>query len=320
MVTVQHDGIAPEEPAVGPAPVVLGVSPDAHGTDRALWHAVQWASRRGVDLKLVTVVSGQGPQDSESAADERRRRALYVVNVAAHSAALRADVGLRVHAAVAVAPTPAEALVEESTRAGLLVVQRRRLSAWARLGAGSVAAEVAARAACPVLVVHGDDANPELGRAPRVLVAVDAHGHGGHALAEAFQEASWRGAVLTAVHVWQPDGYDHGALGDPRVESDMSKDVAEQLAGYAADFPDVEVRRLILQGEPASMLVEAAHDHDLVVIARRRSGRRGTRNLGSVARHVIARAHCPVLVTSPEGASVNVRPKAEPSRHGLPVE
>jgi nucleotide-binding universal stress UspA family protein len=283
--------------------VVLGVSDDVRGSQRGLWDAVRWASRRRVDLKLVMAVPDRYRATDDPQADEQRRRALYLVNIAAHSAALHSDVGLRVHAAVVVG-NPAQALIAESRTAGLVVVQRRELSAWSRIRAGSVTAVVAAQAHCPVLVVHASDLYPESHQPGDVLVAVDRQGHGGRAIPEAFKEASWRGVGLTAVHVRHPDAHGPTALADPHVEAELSKDVAEQLAGYAADYPDVPVRRLILSGEVVPMLLDAARQHDLVVVARHRDDRPRDRNLGSVTRHILAGARCPVLVTPPARAVI----------------
>ncbi len=295
-----HDGVAPDAPPPAPRPVVLGVDQRAHAADGAVWVAAEWAARRHTDLKLVTAVDPPDPR--------AYRRARLPIAQAAFQAARHLDVDRRVHTSVVVGPAAA-ALIEESRAAGLVVLQRRRLGPLARLTEGSVSMVVAAHADCPVLVVHPADTTAEPRRdtgrrteAGAVLLAVDVRGWAARAVDEAFQEASWRAAPLTVVHVW--DAPLHGNLPPSeeeaeRIASDARVGVAEQVAGCASSYPDVSVTVVLRRGDPAPVLTDLSASFDLLVVARHATGRHGHRNLGTVARRLIERAHCPVLVTPP---------------------
>lgn len=117
----------------------------------------------------------------------------------------------------------------------------------ARLRAGSTSAVVAARADCPVLIVHRDDpVTDPIGDRTGVLVGVDGRGHAGHAIAEAFEEASRRRVPLTAATVWTP--LEFGYVPPDQRELALSTSstavpLSEQLAGYRDRNPDVALQR-----------------------------------------------------------------------------
>jgi nucleotide-binding universal stress UspA family protein len=99
---------------------------------------------------------------------------------------------------------PSRALIEVSERAGMIVVGSRGRGHMLSLVLGSVGEDVAAMAACPLVVVRPQhDARERHG----VLVGVD--GVGGsdgpaEVMATAFGEAWLRGLPLTVVHaVWE---------------------------------------------------------------------------------------------------------------------
>ena len=280
--------------------VVVGVGPRGGDVNRALWEASLWAARRRADLTLLSGVGGAGHPDGSAGPNEgsqRRRRALYAVNSVAHRLARATDVNQIVHTQVVEQPAE-QLLIEASAEASLIVVQRRELRAVARLRAGSTTAAVAAHAACPVLIVHADD-QISVGR--NVLAVVDDRRTAFSCLAEAFEEARYRGVVLTAVAC-------QGRLCDAMslVHSVSSAehaacvaDLAEQLDGWQQKHPDVLVRQVTLDGPPTSGLLALARDSGLVVVGRHRRGHPGIRNLSTLARELIEEARCPVLVAPP---------------------
>ncbi len=308
--TAQHDGIAPAEPELRPGPVVVGIS-TAHDTEyeRSLRAAGEWAGRRDVDVLLLTGVGGSGPV--EPAEDPRDRFVLAEIDRAADHLALQLDPHRRIHTS-AVPGSGADALVAASRTAGLLVLQRRRLGPLARWRAGSTTAAVAARAECPVLIVHADDPLSEpSGDRVGVVVGVDARGHAGRAIAAAFEEASFRGVGLTAVVVGAPLGPtvvppDAGELEASR--TGYALQLSEQLAGYRDRYPDVEVQPVVRAGETAAVLAEVSRGHELLVVSRHTDGHGVRRDLGPVTRRVLEEAHCPVLVVGAD------RP-GHPTRH-----
>lgn len=72
--------------------------------------------------------------------------------------------------------------------------------------------------------------------------------------------------------------------------------LAESLAGYASDYPDVEVQRVVTMDRPVDVLIEWSAEARLIVLgARGRGGARGLL-LGSTAVKVLRSAACPVLI------------------------
>ena len=296
---VQH---GPDEPKVSTirGSVVVGVGPRGGDINRALWEASLWAARRRADLTLLSGVGGPDHRHGSGGPDEgsqRRRRALFAVNSVAHRLARATDVNQIVHTQVVEQP-PEQLLIEASAEATLIVVQRRELRAVARLRVGSTTATVAAHAACPVLIVHADD-QISVGRS--VLAVVDDRRTAFSCLAEAFEEARYRGVLLTAVAC-------QGRLCDAMslVHSASSAehaacvtDLAQQLDGWQQEHPEVLVRQVTLDGPPTSGLLALARDSGLVVVGRHRRGQPGIRNLSTLARELIEEARCPVLVAPP---------------------
>jgi nucleotide-binding universal stress UspA family protein len=201
--------------------------------------------------------------------------------------------------------TGEQALVTASTAACLVVVQRQSGTTLGRLVAGSTASTVAAHAACPVVVVHAEDRVEVMSA---VVVGVDDHGHGRQALAAAADEAASRRLPLIAVQAWlaavdRPPyaGY-VPAADDPAVRTvrdNAERSLAEGVAGLRQDYPDLEIRQQLLHGDPVDCLLSAAGDAALLVVARHSSPHLATFGLGHVARTLINRAPCPVMVTAP---------------------
>ncbi|GAA4616962.1 universal stress protein [Saccharopolyspora hordei] len=258
---------------------VVGVD----GSDAAL-AAVRWAAADAalhrVPLRLLHV----GP---DAAAGER-----YVS--AAWSTALEvADV----EAVPDVRPgDPREVLVEESAQARRVVVGISGLAERTGLPVGSTAEVVAMHGRCPVVVVRGQEPD----RGSPVLVGVDGSPVGETAVAVAFAEAAARRVPLVAVHVWvevEPDpwvpvdGRDWAEIAESEREV-----LAERLAGWQAEHPDVEVRRVVERDRPVRYLVQHARAAQLVVVGSRGRGGMTGMLLGSTSRALLHMAPCPVLI------------------------
>lgn len=298
--TVRHDGIAPAEPELRPGAVVVGIGTARDtGYEHALRAASDWAGRRDVDVLLLTGLGRPDPTHPYEAGGPRF--ALAELGRAAEHLALDLHPQQRVHTD-AVPESGVAALVAASKTAGLVVLQRRRLGALSRLRAGSTTAAVAARADCPVLVVHVDDPAPDGGGDHAgVVVGVDDRGHAARAIAAAFDEASFRGVCLTAVLVWAPIGATFVPPDDAELAASRATygvRLAEQLAGYRDRYPDVVVHPVVLPGDADIVLSELSRGHQLLVVSRHTDGHGTRRNLGSVTRRILDEAHCPVLVTA----------------------
>ncbi len=112
-------------------------------------------------------------------------------------------------------------------------------------------------------------------------------------------QAKATGGVVEAVIAWDiPASY--GAGPTVRDGEDLAG-AAEQSLAAAVDevpaaFAGVPVRRQVLRGHPAAVLVDRAKDADLLVVGSHGHGGFVGALLGSVSQHCVQHATCPVVV------------------------
>jgi nucleotide-binding universal stress UspA family protein len=208
----------------------------------------------------------------------------------------------------AMCEVPAPGLLDAAKDADLLVVGARGLGGFRGLLLGSVSQQVLHHATGPVAVVRsGADASPPEGGTERIVVGVDGSDPSRAALRWALTEGRLRSATVEAVHAWDvPMIYGPVGVGFPydtqgldraahelldQIVEEVSKEVADQ-AGAAA----VTVERTVTPGGPATGVLDAAEDADLIVVGRRGAGGFQRLLLGSVSDHVARHATCPVVV------------------------
>jgi nucleotide-binding universal stress UspA family protein len=205
----------------------------------------------------------------------------------------------------------ARGLVDESDSALLVVVGARGSGGFAGVTIGSTAAQVAAHAHCPVIVVRppvGDeDDEPDVPHPGPVVVGVDGSPGGGAALRFAYDEASMRGVPVVAVNSWwllpnrnlgpaHPGTYDDLE----RATDEAQRLLAEAVAGWSAEYPDVALeQRSLHEMNPSTALIDASRKAGLVVVGSRGRGGFVGLLLGSVGRDLVSNAHCPVAVVHP---------------------
>lgn len=276
-------------------PVVVGVD-SGQSAGRAVEEAAALARRWGRSLRVMhatglTIV----PWTDE-----------HLVRVAAHTEqcrerARKAAPELTVTAVTEV-DDPAAMLVAASRDAAMVVVDGGRLGQAGAALLGSTADKVMAHAECPVMVVPLAADRSATGP---VVVGVDAHEHSAPAVAFAFAEASRLGVPLVAVHSWWWDEPNVVLVAHDldeehaRVVEEHRLVVSEMLAGYRDDFPDVRVTETLEHGHAGTTLVQASRGAQLLVVGRRGLGGFPGLLLGSVSRHVVHHAHCPVVVVPP---------------------
>ncbi|HET8878153.1 MAG TPA: universal stress protein [Arthrobacter sp.] len=131
----------------------------------------------------------------------------------------------------------------------------------------------------------------------RILVGVDGSPQSKAALDWAVEEARLRSGEVLAITAWHYP-YVSDALGqawDYQVfETDAGTIVQTELARAGAG--GVPVTGRVVQGNPASALIEASRDADLVAVGSRGHGGFTGMLLGSVSSQTVHHAHCPVLV------------------------
>jgi nucleotide-binding universal stress UspA family protein len=199
-------------------------------------------------------------------------------------------------------------LIECSRWAELVVVGDRGLGGFTGLLVGSVAVALAAHAACPVLIVRGE----ERPAAP-VVVGVDGSPANEPALGYAFESARLRNAPLVVLHARAlprpptpravPEADSHLRA----VEGETCRALSEALAGWTDRYPEVEVRRVDAAGDPRIELVNASTSAQLLVVGSRGRGGFTGLLLGSVSQAAIQHARCPVAVVPREPGSTGDR-------------
>ena len=163
---------------------------------------------------------------------------------------------------------------------------------------GSVAAQVAAHASCPVVIVRGGPGPRPEAEGGRVVVGMDGSPASRAALAMAFAEADARGSSLSAVVAWDPVTV-RGL--PPMVEEPELRSAAEaRLARWMDPLRErhrgVDTRMEIVTGRPREVLIDAADGARLLVVGSRGLGGFRGLLLGSVSHALVHHAPCPVAV------------------------
>lgn len=317
----------------GSAPVLVGV--DGSSASWQAIHAAAWeAGQRRTSLVLVHGYPadpytwyGWMPAYAGPPVDTHASAVALVDATAAEVRRLypQLPVGTELHPG-----TGSHALIAASERAALVVVASRGRGGFGGLSIGSVAAQTAAHAVSPVLVVRpieelpgedrgwpsdqdGEQALPPDITADRgsvhsgpVVVGVDGSPASEQALEFAFEEASFRGVPLVALHVWWllpshtlgPDLPGHHDIDAAREEA--RRMLAELMAGWTSKYPDVPVELRPVQGmNPSYELIEASRGAGLTVVGSRGRGGFTGLLLGSVGRDLVGHAESPVAIVRP---------------------
>jgi nucleotide-binding universal stress UspA family protein len=197
---------------------------------------------------------------------------------------------------------PASALLSEAEGADLLVVGSRGLGGFKGLLLGSVSEQCLHHATCPVAVVRDVEPGAERPAAQpeRVVVGIDGSDASQRGLRWALDEARARGAAIDAVYAWRSPivGVGPGAV---PLDSGPIEAEARSLLDAAIEAEDTSglahpVRRVVLSGSPAEVVLQTAKGANLVVLGSRGVGGFSALLLGSVSHQVARHAPCPVVV------------------------
>jgi nucleotide-binding universal stress UspA family protein len=137
-----------------------------------------------------------------------------------------------------------------------------------------------------------------------IVVGVDSSDGAKAALRFAIEEAKLRQATLRIVHTWQfgyigvsgiegfsPVGAD---LGDLRRTAEVALDAVIHEVAPTAN--GVVGERLVVEGAPATVLVDESRQADLLVVGSRGHGGFAGLLLGSVSQQCAHHAACPVVI------------------------
>jgi nucleotide-binding universal stress UspA family protein len=272
--------------------VAVGVDESAESVAAARF-AVRAASDRGLDLLLVHAYLQPNftvPVDQRILDVSREPADRLVEQVAAQ---LVVPSTMRILAEVQ-PQMPAALLLDVARRVPLLVVGQDHPTWDERLLFGRVAAQVAQRSDCPVVVVPAGWRVSSSDHLRPVVIALEGMSQARVALHLAFQQAVAGGGQLVALHVTpyrshQADIEEHTAS------------LTEMLAGWKQDYPGVPVEVLVVRGDEDASLLRWSNSATAVVVERphRHWWNPWTH---SVIGTVLSRTHCPLIIVPQESS------------------
>ncbi|HEY5223505.1 MAG TPA: universal stress protein [Microbacteriaceae bacterium] len=259
--------------------------------------ALEWALNcaRTAKIVLVQVTDADVSTDAASSPGSPSMAALAAVHE--DLARLREDNSHLTIDAELVSGDAVEELARFSNETTLVVVGTDRQQGGGIRYRWSVGAKLAATAHGPIAVVPtGRNVN-----GGDTVVGIDGSAASVAALEFAASEAIRTGGTLHAVLAWQePPVWVDATVPDAEYLRSLEKMYAEllddSLAVLASNHPRLEVRRSLVRGPAATVLLNAAETARMLVVGNH--GRRGVARLllGSVSRSLVANTPCPVVV------------------------
>jgi nucleotide-binding universal stress UspA family protein len=193
--------------------------------------------------------------------------------------------------------SPVSTLIDLSKEAQTVVVGCHGHTGQHRRLLGSVATGLIHHAHCPVAVIHAEAPSSLQSAQLPVLVGIDGSRASESATAIAFDEASWRGVDLVALHTWSDRGVSKVfSIEESTMQAAANKTLAEALAGWQERYPDVTVHRVVEFERPVGHLLDKSERAQLVVVGSHGRGGFAGMLLGSVSTAVAQAARIPVIV------------------------
>ena len=138
----------------------------------------------------------------------------------------------------------------------------------------------------------------------RVLVGLDGSAESLAALRWALDDAQFRQADVEIIACWYPpllaDSTGYGLISPDELAADVQRQLDAALASVSAEVDRARsqgrsITGRLLDGEPGPILVGESKGAAVLVVGRGRGGLARVL-LGSVSRHVVSHAECPVVV------------------------
>jgi nucleotide-binding universal stress UspA family protein len=139
----------------------------------------------------------------------------------------------------------------------------------------------------------------------KIMVATDGSGQARKAIEAAIELSKLSGAKLYAVYVIVPAGFSPRDFGWEKALRDFLKDEGEKAVSFVEDAgktATVDVKPVILEGDPADRILEFAERENIDLIVMGTLGKTGLERflLGSVAEKVVRHSKIPVMVVKGE--------------------
>lgn len=271
------------------------------GSERSL-EAVEWAAaeavERGMSLRVCHVLPARS-RDVVAGGPPDRGRGEYARAILSDAAERARRIAPGVPVTVeSLAGHPVRALVDASSGTEALVLGSRGGGGFAALLLGGVSEQAAMHGECPVLVVRGRR------RAGPMVVGADGSPGSRAALAFAFARAGELGVPVRAVHAYTTSvAVPSYSLAPDDVVTQLTESARQTLddalAPWTERYPDVTVIRRLVDDIPSVALVDESEGSGLLVVGSRGHGGFAGMLLGSVSRHALRHATCPVAVVRP---------------------
>ncbi|MFE7172915.1 universal stress protein [Streptomyces sp. NPDC057616] len=286
-------------------PVVVGLD-GAPASATAAW----WAAREAVDRHLpLLLLHSWTAQPYDVPADRKAlAKARHGGQILQRTQSELLDRHPDLELVTELVPvSAAQALLDASGTASLLVLGSRGHGPVAGFMLGSISLQVLGLARCPTVTVRADHPAVETGWGrpaaddrQEIVVGVREAGPVSDPLLEfAFTAAELRGARVRAVRALPVSSLvTHPPVGraDGGYETDEHGRLAAALAPWRQKFPDIDVVDHVARGPAAQVLLAASAHGMLTVLGRRRHPSPLTWKLGPVAHAALHHAPCPVAV------------------------
>lgn len=184
-----------------------------------------------------------------------------------------------------------DSLEDEADWARMLVLGADELRWPDRVFGGAVAAHLALRAPCPVVVVPERTYPTPLSGG--VVVALDGDSPAAGPLRFAYEQAARGSGELHVLHALEPGT-------TPAEAEEARANIAEVLAGWSGDYPEVRVSMRFPTDGPDDACIRATERSELLVVGRPHRRTPMLLIARPLAASVLRHAHCPVAVVPAE--------------------
>ncbi|MFI5911863.1 universal stress protein [Dactylosporangium sp. NPDC051541] len=196
---------------------------------------------------------------------------------------------------------PVDTLVRLAAQAALVVVGSHGRNALTEAVYSATGTRVAMRAPGLVAVVRG---RVDAADGP-VVVGVSGLRHDDRLLDTAFAAAARRGCELVAIHVLPPQAAPWG-IGIPplapnpvQARANLLSDLTDDVQRWHDKYPTVPAMARVPGGDPASVLLDASAEAQLLVLGGRAHGPAAGLLADSVGHRLLYHAACPLLIQHP---------------------
>lgn len=293
---------------ITPGAIVVGLDGSEHSLRAIDWAADQ-AHAEGRTLTLIcagvqvsSMYEGWIAQAAMSVADlenELTEASRGLIETASVRVTERYP-ALRIESRI-VSADPRNALIDASKRASLVVVGSRGRGPARTALLGSVSVAVARASHCPTVVCRPRPESPGRG----VVVGADGSQASLPVIEFAFRYAAQHHLPLSVIHcLWEATQWADDPL--PRDTERARLLLSESTAGFAEQFPDVEVSLELATGVVDQYFERISEHKDLLVLGRHEYGVLSRIVYGSISIAALERSHTTVALV-PE-ASEETRP------------